>query len=55
MREAERLMLAYMPYIARHFPVVTDLVQPRVRGYLRHPFVNDTWRYTDIADTEASS
>jgi ABC-type transport system substrate-binding protein len=50
MREAERLMLAYMPYIARNFPFVTDLVQPRVRGYIRHPFVNDTWRYTDVVD-----
>ena len=55
MRQAERLMLAYMPYIARNFPVTTDLVQPRVRGYIQHPFVNDTWRYTDVADAEPSA
>ena len=54
MREAERLMLAYMPYVARHFPIVTDLSQPRVRGYLQHPFVNDTWRYTEIVEPEAA-
>jgi ABC-type transport system substrate-binding protein len=52
MREAERLMLAYVPYIARNFPVGTDLVQPRVRGYVRHPFVNDTWRYTEVVEPE---
>ncbi|HRI16916.1 MAG TPA: ABC transporter substrate-binding protein [Burkholderiaceae bacterium] len=54
MRQAERLMLAYMPYVARHFPIVTDLVQPRVRGYIQHPFVNDTWRYTEVLDGPAA-
>ena len=52
MREAERLMLAYVPYIPRNFPVATDLVQAHVRGYVRHPFVNDAWRYTEVVGTE---
>ena len=54
MREAERLMLAYVPYIARNFPVDTDLVQAHVRGYVRHPFVSDTWRYTDVGGREST-
>ena len=54
MRQAERLMLAYMPYIARNFPIVTHLVQPRVRGYIEHPFVRDTWRYTEVVDEAAA-
>jgi ABC-type transport system substrate-binding protein len=54
MRQAERLMLAYMPYIARNFPIATDLVQARVRGYIRHPFVNDTWRYAGVVDADAT-
>jgi ABC-type transport system substrate-binding protein len=48
MREATRLMLAYLPYIAHYHPISTDLTQPRVRGYLRHPFARDTWRYTEV-------
>jgi ABC-type transport system substrate-binding protein len=49
MREATHLMLAYLPYIAHHHRIVTDLSQPRVRGYLRHPFTRDWWRYADLA------
>ena len=47
-------MLAYVPYIARNFPVDTDLVQAHVRGYVRHPFVSDTWRYTDVGGREST-
>ena len=50
MREATKLMLAQMPYIARFHTITTDLTQPRVRGYRRHPFTSDWWRFTDIAD-----
>lgn len=48
MREATRLMLAYQPYIAHHHRIVTDLAHARVRGYRRHPFTRDWWRYTDV-------
>ena len=49
-REANKLMLAYVPYIAHNHPITTDLTQPWVRGYHRHPFTNDWWRYTDLID-----
>ena len=49
MREATRLMLAYQPYIAHNHRIVADLTQARVRGYRRHPFTRDWWRYTDVA------
>lgn len=31
-REAKNMLLAYMPY---------EVLQPWVRGYWRHPFMND--------------
>ena len=48
MREAIRLMLAYVPYIPMGHPVTTELMQPGIVGHHRHPFVNDWWRYTMI-------
>jgi ABC-type transport system substrate-binding protein len=50
MREANKLLLAYVPYIPRYHAITTDLTQPRVRGYWRHPFTNDWWRYTEVID-----
>ena len=49
LRQATRLMLAYMPYIAHYHPLVTVLTQPRVRGYIEHPFTGGAWRCTDLA------
>ncbi len=49
MHEATRLMLAHVPYIAQSHPIVTDLMQARVQGHRRHPFVNDWWRYASVA------
>ena len=49
-REANKLLLAYVPYIARYHGISTDLTQPRVRGYQRHPFTGDLWRYTEVLD-----
>ena len=48
-RQATRMLLAYMPYIAHHHRVRTYLAQPRVRVHLRHPFLNDWGRYTEVA------
>jgi hypothetical protein len=28
--------------------VYIDLVHPWVRGYWRHPFMRDAWRYVDV-------
>jgi ABC-type transport system substrate-binding protein len=49
-REATRLQLAYVPYIPRYHGITTDLTQARVRGYWRHPFTADWWRYTEVID-----
>ncbi|HUG25587.1 ABC transporter substrate-binding protein, partial [Piscinibacter sp.] len=48
MREAKNMLAAYMPYKAHSHQVVSDLLQPWVRGYLRHPFMRDLWRYVGV-------
>jgi ABC-type transport system substrate-binding protein len=50
-RQATKLLLAQVPYISRYHLLSNDLSQPQVRGYLRHPFTSDWWRYTEIVDT----
>jgi ABC-type transport system substrate-binding protein len=47
-REAARIMIAYMPYKVRVHRIGTDLWQPWLIGYKRHPFSNSFWRYIDI-------
>ncbi len=49
MHQAHKLMLAYMPYMAHNHAIVTDLMQPSVRGPLRHPFNSDWFRWADVA------
>ncbi|QPF76133.1 bicyclomycin resistance protein [Roseateles sp. DAIF2] len=49
MRRANRMMLAYMPYLAHWHALRTDLCQPGVSGYRRHPFTRDWWRFVDLA------
>jgi ABC-type transport system substrate-binding protein len=46
MRQAQRLMLAYMPYLAHSHALRTDLSQRHVIGYRRHPFTRELWTYT---------
>jgi ABC-type transport system substrate-binding protein len=48
-REAKNLLAAYMPYKAHSHGIVTDLLQPWVNGYWRHPFMRDLWRYVGVA------
>jgi len=48
MREAKNMMVAYMPYKAHVHRTVSDVLQPRVIGHLRHPFMRDTWQYIGI-------
>jgi ABC-type transport system substrate-binding protein len=50
-REAARIMIAYMPYKIRVHRIGTDLWQPWLLGYKRHPFSNSFWRYIDV-DTD---
>ena len=48
MSQANKLMLAYMPYLAHNHAIVTDLLQPGVRGPLRHTFNSDWFRWADV-------
>ncbi len=48
MREAKNMLVAYMPYKAHSHGIVTDLLQPRVSGHWRHPFMRDLWRYVAV-------
>jgi len=52
MREAQRLLIAYMPYKMDIHRIFTDLSQPWVIGYERNVFVRNFWQYVDI-DTQA--
>jgi ABC-type transport system substrate-binding protein len=49
MREATKLMLAYMPYIPQVHPIDVDLSHAGVRHLIRHPFKSTWWHFTDIA------
>jgi ABC-type transport system substrate-binding protein len=49
MREATKLMLAYMPYIPQVHPIDVDLSHAHVRHLIRHPFKSSWWHFTDIA------
>jgi ABC-type transport system substrate-binding protein len=51
MREAKLLAVAYMPYKVTGHRIATDLMQPQLVGYKRHPFLRDWWRYVDIEAT----
>ncbi|MEJ6022169.1 ABC transporter substrate-binding protein [Ramlibacter sp. PS4R-6] len=51
-RDAVRIIVAYMPYKIRVSRIGTDLWQPWVMGYKRHPFSNSFWRYIDIDTTK---
>jgi ABC-type transport system substrate-binding protein len=48
MREAQKLMLAYVPYIAHVHPIDTDLSHAPVRHLIRHPFKSTWWHFTDL-------
>ena len=47
-RECSRILVIYMPYKIRVHRIGTDLWQPWVAGYKRHPFSNSFWRYIDV-------
>jgi ABC-type transport system substrate-binding protein len=51
LREATRLMVAYMPYLLHMHRIYVDLAQPWVVGFRRHPFTSRRWSWIDI-DTE---
>jgi ABC-type transport system substrate-binding protein len=47
-RDMNKLVLAYAPWVLHVHHQVTHLVNPWVKGYKKHPFVNSQWRYLDI-------
>ncbi len=49
MRDATKLMLAYMPYIPQVHPIDVDLSHANVRHLIRHPFKSSWWQFTDVA------
>jgi ABC-type transport system substrate-binding protein len=48
LHRAKLLGVAYMPYKVNSHRILTDLMQPQVFGYRRHPFMRDFWRAIDI-------
>jgi ABC-type transport system substrate-binding protein len=51
LHEATRLLAAYMPYMMHLHRVQSDLVQPWVLGFRRHPFTSRSWCWLDIDET----
>ena len=51
MEEANKLMVAYMPYKVHVHRIFTDLAQPWVVGYHRNVFVREFYKYVDIDTT----
>lgn len=47
-REAQRILIAYMPIKIRVHRIGTDIMQPWVIGYKRHPNAREFWQYVDI-------
>ena len=47
-QQALRLSLAYMPIKVRGHNIETWLTHSKVRGFVRHPFMRDYWRYVDV-------
>ena len=48
MQDAAKLMVAYMPYKINIHRINTDLTQPWLEGYRRHPLSRGTWKFVDI-------
>ena len=47
-RDAVRILVAYMPIKVRVSRIGTDLMQPWLVGFKRHPFAREFWSYVDI-------
>ncbi len=48
MLEAQRLMIAYMPYKVHVHRIWTDLAHPWVIGYHRNVFLREFWKFVDV-------
>jgi len=48
MQRAVKILVAYMPYKFTTHRILTDMTQPWLLGYRRHPVDSGFWRYVDI-------
>jgi ABC-type transport system substrate-binding protein len=48
MTEAQKMMVAYMPYKIHVHRIYTDMAQPWVKGYQRNVYVRDFYKYVDV-------
>ncbi len=48
MQQAVKIMVAYMPYKFSTHRILTDMTQPWLLGYRRHPSAREFWQYVDI-------
>jgi ABC-type transport system substrate-binding protein len=48
MKKMVKILVAYMPYKFNTHRIRTDMVQPWLLGYRRHPTSRAFWRYVDI-------
>jgi ABC-type transport system substrate-binding protein len=53
--EAQRILIAYMPYKVKVHRIATDMWHPWVSNYKRHPFRRDFWQYLDIDTGKATT
>lgn len=54
-REAQKLLLAYLPYKSNVHRIITDLTQPWVIGYRRPVYWNKQWHMVDVDTTKRPS
>ncbi len=55
MDEAQRLLIAYMPYKIHVHRIFTDLAHPWVVGYHRNVFMREFWQYVDVDPAVAAA
>jgi ABC-type transport system substrate-binding protein len=54
MQQAVKIMVAYMPYKYTTHRILTDMTQPWLLGYRRHPVDMGFWKYVDIDLSKAA-
>lgn len=52
MQKLVKIMVAYMPYKFNSHRIRTDMMQPWLLGYRRHPVNHAFWKYVDIDTTK---
>ncbi len=48
MQRAVKILVANMPYKVSTHRILTDMSQPWLSGYMRHPTAREFWKYVDI-------